>query len=190
MIEGVAQATAAGMNPQIGQHPDQLSPHLDKTLADKLLADAKGAIYGTFGILPGLMNPATTGPMVREAQRHLAQLVLQPIANLLAEEASEKIGLAVKIDCVRPMQLSTLAARRGLSRRCWARWPTGLPRLRWRRSLPLEIWTTIQACQGSRPKASGCNPRRCGAHREGLLLTAGYPPRRLPALTSHLRRRL
>ncbi|MGR3387667.1 MAG: phage portal protein [Paracoccus sp. (in: a-proteobacteria)] len=135
VIEGTAQATAAGMNPQIGQHPDQLSPHLDKTLADKLLADAKGAIYGTFGILPGLMNPATTGPMVREAQRHLAQLVLQPIANLLAEEASEKIGLAVKIDCVRPMQLSTLAARRGLSRRCWARWPR--PRRQawtWRRS--------------------------------------------------------
>lgn len=104
VIEGTAQATAAGMNPNIGKSPDQLSPQLDKTLADKLLTDAKGAIYGVFGILPGLMNPATTGPLVREAQRHLAQLVLQPIAVQMAEEAAEKLGGRVAIDCVRPMQ--------------------------------------------------------------------------------------
>ncbi|WP_244519410.1 hypothetical protein [Paracoccus alcaliphilus] len=72
VIEGVAQATSAGMNPNIGKSPDQLSPHLDKTLADKLLTEAKGEIYNVFGILPGLTNPATTGPLVREAQRHLA----------------------------------------------------------------------------------------------------------------------
>lgn len=104
VIEGVAQSVAAGMHPQIGKAPDQLSPDLEKTLADKLLTDAKGAIFGAFGVLPGLMNPATTGPMVREAQRHLAQLVLQPVANLLAEEAAEKLGGRVLIDCVRPMQ--------------------------------------------------------------------------------------
>lgn len=104
VIEGVAQATAAGMNPNIGQHPDQLSPQLDKTLADKLLTEAKGEVYSVFGILPGLTNPATTGPLVREAQRHLAQLVLQPVANLMAEEAGEKLGATVAIDVVRPMQ--------------------------------------------------------------------------------------
>lgn len=104
VIEGVAQATAAGMNPNLGQHPDQLSPDLQRTLADKLLTDARDAINGAFGILPGLMNRATTGPMVREAQRHLAQLVLQPMANLMAEEASEKLGGKVTLDVVRPMQ--------------------------------------------------------------------------------------
>ena len=104
VIEGVAQATQAGMNPNIGKSPDQLSPDLSRTLADRLLAEAKGEVFGVFGILPGLHNPATTGPMVREAQRHLAQLVLQPIANLMAEEASEKLAAAVAIDCVRPMQ--------------------------------------------------------------------------------------
>lgn len=36
VIEGVAQATAAGMNPQIGQTPNQLSPQLDRILTDKL----------------------------------------------------------------------------------------------------------------------------------------------------------
>ncbi|MDP5307581.1 hypothetical protein [Paracoccus spongiarum] len=104
VVEGVAQATAAGMNPNLGKSPDQLSPQLDKTLADKLLTDAKGAIFGAFGVLPGLHNPATTGPLVREAQRHLAQLVLQPVANLMAEEATEKLGAPVAIDVVRPMQ--------------------------------------------------------------------------------------
>ena len=104
VIEGVAQATAAGMNPNLGQSPDQLSPQIDKTLADKLLTEAKGEVYSVFGILPGLMNESTTGPLVREAQRHLAQLVLQPVANLMAEEAGEKLGATVAIDVVRPMQ--------------------------------------------------------------------------------------
>ena len=104
VIEGVAQAVAAGMAPNIGQKPDQLSPDLSRTLADTLLTQAKGEIYNVFGILPGLTNPATTGPLVREAQRHLAQLVLQPVANLIAEEATEKLGAPVAIDVVRPMQ--------------------------------------------------------------------------------------
>lgn len=104
VIEGVAQATAAGMNPQLGKSPDQLSPDLDKTLADKLLTDAKDAVFGAFGILPGLMNRSTTGPMVREAQRHLAQIVLQPVANIMAEECTDKLGGTVKIDVVRPAQ--------------------------------------------------------------------------------------
>lgn len=104
VIEGVAQAVGAGMHPQLGKGPDQLSPDLSRTLAAELLRDAKGAIFAAFGILPGLQNPATTGPLVREAQRHLAQLILQPIAMLMAEEASAKLGGKVTLDVVRPMQ--------------------------------------------------------------------------------------
>jgi len=100
VIEGVAQAVGAGMHPQLGKGPDQLSPDLSRTLADRMLVEAKGAVYSAFGVLPGLQNPATTGPMVREAQRHLAQLVLQPIAGLMAEEATDKLGGAVMIDVV------------------------------------------------------------------------------------------
>lgn len=91
VIEGTAQATAAGMNPNIGKSPDQLSPDLSRTLADSLLIQAKGEIYNVFGILPGLTNPATTGPLVREAQRHPAQLVLPP-AGVMAEEATDKLN--------------------------------------------------------------------------------------------------
>jgi hypothetical protein len=44
------------------------------------------------------------GPMVREAQRHLAGWTLQPIAELLAEEAKAKLGVDVMIDVGRPLQ--------------------------------------------------------------------------------------
>lgn len=104
VVEGVAQATAAGMNPQLGQKPDHLSPDLSKSMTAETLAAARDAICGAFGVLPGLMNPATTGPMVREAQRHLAGWVLQPMAELLAEEASAKLGADVVIDVGRPLQ--------------------------------------------------------------------------------------
>ncbi|WP_374292558.1 hypothetical protein [Paenirhodobacter enshiensis] len=104
VIEGVAQATAAGMNPNIGKSPDQLSPDLSRTLANSLLIEAKGAILSAYGVLPGWFNATTTGPLVREAQRHLAQWVLQPIAMQMAEEASRKLGGRVLIDVVRPAQ--------------------------------------------------------------------------------------
>lgn len=92
VIEGTAQATAAGMNPNIDKSPDQLSRDLSRTLADSLLIQAKGEIYNVFGILPGLTNPATTGPLVREAQRHPAQLVPHLPAGVMAEEAADKLG--------------------------------------------------------------------------------------------------
>lgn len=57
-----------------------------------------------FGVLPGLVSPATTGPMVREAQRHLAQWMLQPLAVGMAEEATAKLGGAVTLDVMRPLQ--------------------------------------------------------------------------------------
>jgi hypothetical protein len=104
VIEGLAQAVGAGMHPQLGKSPDQLSPDLSRTLADKFLSEAKEAIYSAFGILPGLQSASATGPLVREAQRHLAQLVLQPMAMLMAEEATAKLGGRVLIDVVRPMQ--------------------------------------------------------------------------------------
>jgi hypothetical protein len=100
----VAQATAAGLNPQLGQRPEQLSPDLEKTMVVEAWQAARGAICAAFGVLPGwLVNPAQ-GPLVREAQRQLAAWTLQPIAELLAEEATAKLGTAVTIDVIRPLQ--------------------------------------------------------------------------------------
>lgn len=56
------------------------------------------------GILPGWLNPMTTGPLVREAQRRLAQFVLQPIAEVVAQECSDKLGSKVSLDLITPLQ--------------------------------------------------------------------------------------
>lgn len=111
VIEGVAQATAAGMNPNIGQKPDQLSPDLSRSMTAESLAAARDAILMAFGVLPGLMNRAVTGPAVREAQRHLAQWTLQPLAVLLAEEASTKLGAEISVDLMRPVQAFDVGGR-------------------------------------------------------------------------------
>lgn len=104
VLEGVAQATAAGMNPQLGQKPDSLSPDLSRAMVAETLTAARDAICMVFGVLPGLVNRASTGPMVREAQRHLAGWVLQPMAELVAAEATVKLGVPVMIDVGRPLQ--------------------------------------------------------------------------------------
>ncbi len=104
IVEGVAWATAAGMNPNLGKSPDQLSPDLSRSMTAETLSAARNAIGMAYGILPGLTNQSATGPMVREAQRHLAGWILQPLAELLAEEASAKLGATIVIDVGRPLQ--------------------------------------------------------------------------------------
>jgi len=45
------------------------------------LATARESILAAFGVLPALFDPGTAGALVREAQGHLAQWPLQPIAS-------------------------------------------------------------------------------------------------------------
>jgi hypothetical protein len=80
-----------------------MTPDLARAMTSETLADAKDSILAVFGILPALFERATTGPLVREAQRHLVQFCLQPVASLLAVEASAKLGTAITIDCIRPL---------------------------------------------------------------------------------------
>ncbi|SNR63020.1 hypothetical protein SAMN06265378_1131, partial [Paracoccus sediminis] len=47
----------------------------------------------------------------REAQRHLAYWTLQPMAALLAEEATNKLGQPVEIDTLRPLQAFDVSGR-------------------------------------------------------------------------------
>lgn len=102
--ESVAVSAAGGPAPQTDWRPSSLSPDLEKSMTAETLSASRDAICGAFGVLPGLFNAATTGPLVREAQRHLAQWTLQPIASLLAEEATEKLGGKVEIDTLTPTQ--------------------------------------------------------------------------------------
>jgi hypothetical protein len=101
--ESVTVSAAGGPVPQTDWKPASLTPDLEKAMTGETLSASRDAILGAFGVLPGLFNAATTGPMVRESQRHLATWTLKPIAALLAEEASEKLGGTVTIDPLRPL---------------------------------------------------------------------------------------
>tara|TARA_R110002051_G_C8765357_1_gene502448 strand:- start:3543 stop:4589 length:1047 start_codon:yes stop_codon:yes gene_type:complete len=102
--ESVQVQAAGGPAPAQDWRANDLTPDLSKALLDKTLDQARDQINGAFGILPGLNNKATTGPMVREAQRHLASWTLQPMAEGMAEEATDKLGSAVTLDVMRPLQ--------------------------------------------------------------------------------------
>jgi len=102
--ESVQVSAAGGPAPQADWRPSDVTPDLEKAMTAETLSASRDAILGAFGVLPGLFNGATTGPLVREAQRHLCQWTLQPLATLLAEEATAKLGGAVTIDLMRPLQ--------------------------------------------------------------------------------------
>ncbi|WLA36174.1 phage portal protein [Bradyrhizobium elkanii] len=102
--ESVTVSAAGGPAPQSDWNPQSLSPDLQRTAAVETLAAAREAICFAFGVLPAMTYPRTTGPLIREGQRHLAQWWLQPIASLIAEEATEKLGSGVTIDVMSPLQ--------------------------------------------------------------------------------------
>lgn len=102
--ESVQVSAAGGPAPAADWRPADLTPNLKNAMTKETLDASRDAILGAFGVLPGLFNSATTGPMVRECQRHLCQWTLQPIAALLAEEATDKLGATVTVDLLRPLQ--------------------------------------------------------------------------------------
>ncbi len=102
--ESVAVQAGGGPMPQTDWRPSELSPDLGRAMTVETLNAAQNAICGVFGVLPGMLAQASTGPMVREGQRHLAQWMLTPIAGLMAEEATEKLGAQITLDVMRPLQ--------------------------------------------------------------------------------------
>jgi hypothetical protein len=102
--ESVAVTAAGGPQPASDWRPQDVTPGLEKAAPTQTLDAARNGICFAFGILPAMLNPQTTGQLVREGQRHLATWMLQPIAELLAEEASEKLGADIAIDLLTPLQ--------------------------------------------------------------------------------------
>jgi hypothetical protein len=102
--ESVNVTAAGGAAPAQDWKASDVTPDLSKAMTRETWAAARSGIEMAFGVLPGLSNTATTGPMVREAQRHLAQWALMPIAAMIGQEASEKLGQPVKLDVMRPLQ--------------------------------------------------------------------------------------
>lgn len=109
--ESVNVAAAGGPVPAADWKPQNLTPDLADSMATQNLAAARGAILNAYGVLPALVDPNTTGPLIREAQRHLAGWTLQPIAMLMAKEASAKLGSTVEIDVMRPVQAFDVSGR-------------------------------------------------------------------------------
>ncbi len=77
------------------------------------LAAAREAILASDGVLPSLSPKAATGSQSREAQRHLAQWTLAPIAARIGEEATAKLGQPVALDVMRPLQAYDAGGRAG-----------------------------------------------------------------------------
>lgn len=102
--ESVTVTAAGGPAPAADWRPSDVSPDLGKSQSIPALEAGRAAVAQAFGVLPALLTPMAQGPLVREAQRHLAGWTLQPIAALLAEEASTKLGSPVNIDVLRPVQ--------------------------------------------------------------------------------------
>jgi hypothetical protein len=81
-----------------------MTPDLQRSMSTESLSAARDSILAVYGVLPGLFNASTTGPMARECQRHLAQWQLQPLANLIGAEISEKLDNPVTLDVMQPLQ--------------------------------------------------------------------------------------
>lgn len=102
--ESVTVTAAGGPAPASDWRPQSLTPDLAGARLNESLDQARNAILAAFGVLPALIDRAAQGPLVREAQRHLATWHLQPLALLMAEEATKKLGGKVSIDVMRPLQ--------------------------------------------------------------------------------------
>lgn len=109
--ESVTVSAAGGPAPAQDWSPNNLTPDLSRAMTAESLTAARGAICAAFGVLPSLWTEAAQGPLVREAQRQLAAWTLQPMAELLAEEASAKLGADVTVDMLRPLQAHDTAGR-------------------------------------------------------------------------------
>jgi len=109
--ESTQVSAAGGAAPHTDWKPLSVTPDLAKALPREMLADARLSVMGCFGVLPSLFDRVAQGPLVREAQRHLAGWVLQPMAVAMAEEASRKLGADVQIDTLRPLQAYDVGGR-------------------------------------------------------------------------------
>ena len=102
--ESTNVTAAGGPTPSTDWRANDLTPDLSKSMTVESLEAARASILTVYGVLPSLFAQAAQGPLVREAQRHLAQWMLQPIANAMAAEASEKLGQSVSLDVMQPLQ--------------------------------------------------------------------------------------
>ena len=69
------------------------------------------SIRGAFGIPPGIFGRSTPGNSIREALRHLSFATLAPLARMLSDELSDKLGTSVTIDVTGALGTADFVAR-------------------------------------------------------------------------------
>lgn len=111
MRESVNVQAAGGPAPAQDWRPSDVTPNIQPAMPLEAWQAARGSILSSFGVLPALLSDAAQGPLVREAQRHLAQWTLQPLAMLIGEEAGRKLGSEIMIDLMRPVQAFDVGGR-------------------------------------------------------------------------------
>ncbi|NNC24229.1 phage portal protein [Salinisphaera sp. USBA-960] len=109
--ESTNVTAAGGPAPQQDWKPADLSPDLSRSMTTESHRAAHNAIVSAYGVLPALLNDQSAGPVIREARSHLVQMSLQPIAELMAQEATDKLGAGVTIDALTPTQAMDTGAR-------------------------------------------------------------------------------
>ena len=109
--ESTNVVSAGGPTPNQDWRPQDTSPDLSKSMTSESLSAARDSIAMAFGVLPAMFNSSTTGPLIREAQRHLAAWTLDPICKLIAHEVTEKLATPVTLDCLEPLQAFDLGGR-------------------------------------------------------------------------------
>jgi hypothetical protein len=109
--ESVQVSAAGGPAPATDWKPVSVSPDLTNAMPIEALNASRDSILSAFGVLSCLFTPAAQGPAIREAQRHLCQWTLEPLAGLVAEEATAKLGTPITISCMRPLQAYDAGSR-------------------------------------------------------------------------------
>lgn len=106
VVPSAAGDTTAGRLPsQSDWSVKNLTPDIAQAEIVAARAAAQEAVCSAFGVPPCLIVASTTGPAIREAQRHLAAWTLQPIADLIADALTRaELGREVTIDLMRPLQ--------------------------------------------------------------------------------------
>ena len=138
--ESVNVSAAGGAAPSHDWRPADVSPDLSRSMTRESLEAARSSICLAYGVLPLMVTSQAQGPGVREGQRHLAMWMLQPIAMILAEEATAKLGLPVSVDCVRPLQAWDVGGRA----RAFAGMVEGLARAKEAQLTPGEVAAALE----------------------------------------------
>lgn len=102
--ESMNVSAAGGPAPAMDWKPSDLTPNLRDSMLVESWRDARNSVMAAYGVLPALVNGQATGPVVREAQRHLAQWTLAPLAAVIAEECSAKLAQDVQMDVSGPLR--------------------------------------------------------------------------------------